>query len=66
MDPEGGGGAGDLDPPPEESQYIGFFGNTGPDPLKNHKATKPAFNVGPSSVRQRKKRLAGGPMIAPF
>ena len=22
--------------------------NTGPDPLKNHKATKPAFNVGPS------------------
>ena len=26
---------------------IGFLSNTGPDPLKNHKATKPAFNVGP-------------------
>ena len=25
---------------------IGFLSNTGPDPLKNHKATKPAFNVG--------------------
>ena len=22
---------------------IGFLSNTGPDPLKNHKATKPAF-----------------------
>ena len=26
--------------------------NTGLDPLENHKATKPAFNVGPSSARQ--------------
>ena len=25
---------------------------SGLDPLKNHKATKPAFNVGPSSARQ--------------
>ena len=33
------------DPPPEKSQNIGFFSNTGLDPLKNHKATKPAFNV---------------------
>ena len=32
---------------------IGFLSNTGPDPLKNHKATKPAFNVGPPSARQR-------------
>ena len=24
----------------------GFLSNTGPDPLKNHKATKPAFNFG--------------------
>ena len=31
----------------------GFLGNNGPDPLKNHKATKPAFNVGPSSARLR-------------
>ena len=26
---------------------IGFLSNTGPDYLKNHKATKPALNVGP-------------------
>ena len=44
---ESRGGTGGPDPP-EESQNIGFFSNTGPDPLKNHKATKPAFNVGPS------------------
>ena len=48
----GGGGTGGLDPP-EKSQNIGFLSNTGPDPLKNHKATMPAFNVGPSSARQR-------------
>ena len=29
---------------------IGFFSNTGLNPLKNHKATKPAFNVIPSSA----------------
>ena len=40
-------------PPPENQKNIGFFSNTGPDPLKNHKATKPAFNVGPLSARQR-------------
>ena len=34
-------------------KFIGFPSNTGPDPLKNHKATKPAVNVGPSSSRQR-------------
>ena len=34
--------------PPEKSQNIGFRRNTGPDPLKNLKATKPAFNNGPS------------------
>ena len=28
-------------------------GRTGPDPLKNHKATKPTFNVVPLSARQR-------------
>ena len=31
---------------------IGFLSNTGPDPLKNHKVTKPTINVGPSSARQ--------------
>ena len=39
--------------PPEKSQNIGFLSNTGLGPLKNHKATKPVFNVGPSLVRQR-------------
>ena len=37
-----------------------FLSNTGPDPLKIHKATKPAFNVGQSSGRQK---LAGWPMM---
>ena len=32
---------------------IGFLSNTGSTPPKNHKATKPAFNVAPSSDRQR-------------
>ena len=34
-DPEGDRGPG----PPGKSQNIGFLSNTGPDPLKNHKAT---------------------------
>ena len=45
-----------LDPPPPPQKItknIGFLCNTCPDYLKNHKATKPAFNVGPSSARQR-------------
>ena len=28
----------------------GFLSNIGPDPLGNHKATKPAFDVGPLST----------------
>ena len=48
-----GTGGPDPPPPPEKSQNIGFLSNTGPDPLKNHKATKTAFNVGPSSASQR-------------
>ena len=39
--------------PMENDKSIGFFSNTGPDPLKNHKATNPTFNVGPLSVRQQ-------------
>ena len=39
---------------------IGFLCNTGPDLLKHHKATKPAFNVGPPFLW----RSAGGPMTA--
>ena len=50
-DPEGRGARGPH--PLEKSQNIGFHSNSGPDPLKNHKATKPAFNVGPSSGHQR-------------
>ena len=48
-------GAGGLDrpPPPEKSQKLGFLSNTGPDPLKNHKAAKPELNVGSSSAQQR-------------
>ena len=37
---------------PAKSQKYRVSSNTGPDPLKNHKATKPAFNIGPSSARQ--------------
>ena len=37
--------------PSEKSQNIGFLSNTGRDPLKYHKASKPAFNVGSSSAR---------------
>ena len=36
----------------EKSQNIWFLRNTGPDALNKHKATKPAFNVGPSLARQ--------------
>ena len=55
--------------PSEKSQNIGFLSNAGPDPMKNHKATKPAFNVGPSSARHRnaiKWRIGGGPKMTPF
>ena len=41
-----GGETGGLNPP------LKNLTNIGPDPLKNHKTTKPAFNVGPSSPRQ--------------
>ena len=51
---ESRGGTGDPDPPPpEKSQNIEFLINSGPDPLENHNATKPAFNYGPLSARQR-------------
>ena len=42
------GGPGGADLPLENHKAIGFLSNTGPNPLKNHKATKPAFIVGPS------------------
>ena len=34
-------------------KHKGFLRNTGPDPLTIDKATKPAFIVGPSSLRWR-------------
>ena len=62
----GGGGGRGPGPPLENHKNIGFLS---PDPLKNHKATKPAFNVGPSSARQRNAflmafrwRADGGPL----
>ena len=58
-------GTGGPDPPPEKSQNIGFLSNTGPGPLKDYIATKPAFIVGvPSgSPAKRHLRFAGGPMM---
>ena len=54
--------------PLENHKNIGFLSNTGPDPLKNHKATKPAFNV-PGYHRHASEtpfnwRSAGGLMMA--
>ena len=41
-------------PPSTKSQRMKrILSNTGPDPLKNHKAIKPTFNVGQSSACQR-------------
>ena len=61
------------DPPPEKLQKRGFLSNSGPDPLKNYKATEPAFNVGPSWARQPNAilmafrwRADDGPLIGPF
>ena len=51
---EGGGGWGRVSQPPLKNyKNIGFLSYTGPDPLKNHKTIKPAFNVGSSLTRQR-------------
>ena len=54
VDPEGGGdrGSGPV-PSLKITKNIGFLSNTGLDLLKNHKVTEPAFNVGPTSARQR-------------
>ena len=46
-DPEGSGSP-SIHTPLKTHKNIGFPSNT-----ENHKATKPAFNVGPSSARQR-------------
>ena len=46
-------GHGVRPPPLKNHKNIGFQSNFGQDPLNNHKAAKPAFNVGPSTARQR-------------
>ena len=47
-----GGGVGNPDPHPlNNHKNIGFLSNTGADLLKNHKAPKVAFKVGPSLAR---------------
>ena len=52
---------------------VGFLSNTSLDPLKKYKATKPAFNIGPSSARRRDViliafhwRADDGPLIVVF
>ena len=63
--PEGGRGPG----PHEKSQNIGLLTNCGQDPLKNHQATKPEFNVGHhqhTSETPFKWRFAGGQIMARF
>ena len=47
---EGTGGRTRLHPPWKITKTIVFLSNSGPDPLQNHKATKPAFNVWPLSA----------------
>ena len=54
-------------PPLKNHNTIGFLSNTGPDPQKNHKVTKPAFNIGPSYVRQAFRwRAVIGPLMVVF
>ena len=47
------GGRGVEPHPPEQLKTLGYLSNTGLDPLKNHKATKPVSNVGLSSACQQ-------------
>ena len=47
------GGRGVWTPPLNNHKHLGCQINSGPDRVKNHKATEPAVNVGPSSARQR-------------
>ena len=53
-DPEEGGGGGDRVSGPflKNHKTIGFLSSICSDPLKNHKATKPALDYRPSLERQ--------------
>ena len=76
VEPEGGGGGGGgqgVRTHLKNHKAIGFLTNTSPDPLKNHIATKPAANVGPSSTRHRNAILMAfrwwandGPLLVVF
>ena len=46
----GAGGPHPTPPPLKNHKTIAFLSDTDPDHMKNHKATKPAFNAGPSSA----------------
>ena len=62
----GGGGGQGVQTHLENYKNIGFLNNTGPDPLKNHKATKPEFYVGPSSLlssTKKQKKIKVGPPL---
>ena len=64
-----GGRQGVWNPPPHLKNYenIGVLSNSGPDPLKNHKATEPESMLGHhqhASEMPFKWRFAGGPMMA--
>ena len=50
-------------PPLKNHKNIGFLCNTDPDPLKYHKATKSALNVG-DHQHATEMRFAGGQMMA--
>ena len=47
------GGRGGPDSLLKNHKRIGFLSETGLDPLKTHKATQSAFNVGPSLARHQ-------------
>ena len=49
-DPEG---VQEVRTPLKNYKAIGFYNDYGLDPLEIQRATKPAFNVGPSAARQR-------------
>ena len=59
----GGGGGRGSRPTLKNHKNIGFSSNTGPDPLKNYKATKPAFNVVASWAHQRNGRKWPGKVV---
>ena len=49
--------------PLENHKNIGFLCNTGPDPLKNHDATRQAFNFRPLSQASRCQQMFSKPCL---